>query len=85
MQPGFQMVHPSAWMALESSRSRRMILGTPDRVRAEIEAVAAEYRADEIMIVNILHDPVARRRSYALTAEAFGLTAPVVTQSAVFA
>jgi luciferase family oxidoreductase group 1 len=67
-----------------ASRSRRMVLGTPDRVRAEIEAVAEEYEADEIMIVNILHDPAARRRSYTLTAEAFGL-APVVTQGAVFA
>lgn len=61
--------------ALVPSRSRRMILGTKDEVRAGIEAVAAEYGAEEIMVVNILHDHAARLRSYALLAEAFGLTA----------
>lgn len=58
-----------------SSRSRRMILGTPDMVRAGVEAVAAEYGADEVMVVNIMYDHEARRRSYALLAEAFELTA----------
>ena len=50
---------------------RRIITGTPGRVRAAIEAVAAEYTANEVFIVNILHDHAARRRSYELIAEAF--------------
>jgi luciferase family oxidoreductase group 1 len=69
-----------------ATRRRRMILGTQETVRAGIEAVAAEYGADEIMIVNIMHDHVARRRSYALIAEAFGLAASgQAMTSAVFA
>ena len=56
-------------------RQRRMILGTPDAVRTQIESVAAEYAADEVLLVNILHDHAARRRSYQLVAEAFSLAA----------
>ena len=53
---------------------RRMILGDPPAVRAGIEAVAREYGAGEVLLVNILHDHAARRRSYELVAGAFGIT-----------
>jgi hypothetical protein len=33
--------------------------------------VAAEYEADEVMLVTITHDHGARRRSYELVADAF--------------
>jgi luciferase family oxidoreductase group 1 len=56
------------------TRSRRMVLGNPEEVRAGIEAVAGEYGADEVLLVNILYDHEARKRSYALAAQAFGLT-----------
>jgi luciferase family oxidoreductase group 1 len=49
---------------------RRIITGDPDTVRAALETVAAEYAADEVFIVNILHDHSARLRSYELIAEA---------------
>ena len=54
-------------------RARRRITGSPATVRAGIEAVAKEYGADEAMIVTITWDHAARRRSYELIAEAFGL------------
>ena len=54
-------------------RARRRITGTPEAVRAGIEAVARDYDADEVMIVTITWDHGARRRSYELIAEAFGL------------
>ena len=54
-------------------RQRRRIAGSAGKVRAEIEAVAAEYGADEAMIVTITYAHAARRRSYELVAEAFGL------------
>ncbi len=57
-----------------SSRSRRMILGTPSMVRAGIEDVAAEYGASEVMVLNIMYDHEARRRSYAMLADAFALS-----------
>ena len=55
---------------------RRRIVGAPDTVRAGIEQVAAEYGADEVIGVTITHDHGARRRSYELIADAFGLAAP---------
>jgi luciferase family oxidoreductase group 1 len=57
------------------SGRRRTILGTPDAVRAGIEAAAAEYGAEEVIVVTITYDHAARRRSYELIAEAFGLAA----------
>ena len=53
---------------------RRIITGSPDRVRERIESVAAEYGADEVFVVNIVHDPAARIRCYELIAQAFRLT-----------
>jgi luciferase family oxidoreductase group 1 len=52
---------------------RRIITGAPARVREAIEAVAKSYEAEEVFIVNILHDHNARRRSYELIAREFGL------------
>jgi alkanesulfonate monooxygenase SsuD/methylene tetrahydromethanopterin reductase-like flavin-dependent oxidoreductase (luciferase family) len=52
---------------------RRAIIGTPEKVRAALEELAEEYGADEVIVVTITHDHGARRRSYELIAEAFGL------------
>ncbi len=52
---------------------RRRIVGSPTRVRERIEAAAAEYGADEAMIVTITYDHEARCRSYDLIADAFGM------------
>jgi luciferase family oxidoreductase group 1 len=53
------------------TRRRRAIIGTPTIVRDQLSALAAEYEADEIMVVTITYDHQARRRSYELLAEAF--------------
>jgi alkanesulfonate monooxygenase SsuD/methylene tetrahydromethanopterin reductase-like flavin-dependent oxidoreductase (luciferase family) len=50
-----------------------MVLGEPQSVRAGLEAIAAEYGAQELIVVTITHDHAARRRSYELLAEAFEL------------
>jgi luciferase family oxidoreductase group 1 len=60
---------------VEHSR-RRQIVGTPDRVGAGIEALAASYGVDEVVVLTITHDFEARKRSYALLAEACGLGKP---------
>lgn len=52
---------------------RRAIVGSPATVRAGLEEVAAAYAAEEVMVVTIVHDHEARRRSYELMAEACGL------------
>jgi luciferase family oxidoreductase group 1 len=53
--------------------NRRMITGTPTQVRTAIESVAADYEAEEVFVVNIVHSHEARRRSYELIAQAFEL------------
>lgn len=55
--------------------ARRMVVGTPAEVRAGLEAVAADYGAQELLVVTITHDHAARMRSYELIAAEFGLTA----------
>ncbi|MFZ2006780.1 MAG: LLM class flavin-dependent oxidoreductase [Stellaceae bacterium] len=57
---------------VEHSR-RRQIVGTPDTVKPQLEALAETYGVDEIVVLTITHDFAARKRSYALLAEAFGL------------
>jgi len=53
---------------------RRQIVGTPDTVKPRLEALAESYGVDEIVVLTITHDYQARKRSYALLAEAFELT-----------
>jgi alkanesulfonate monooxygenase SsuD/methylene tetrahydromethanopterin reductase-like flavin-dependent oxidoreductase (luciferase family) len=52
---------------------RRLITGNPVTVRPAIEDLAREYGAEEVMVVNIVHDHAARRRSYELVAREFTL------------
>jgi luciferase family oxidoreductase group 1 len=52
---------------------RRSVLGAPDAVRAELEDVVEKYGAEEAIVVSITYDHQARRHSYELLAEAFGL------------
>jgi luciferase family oxidoreductase group 1 len=57
----------------ELAMRRRTIVGTPAQVRAGIEDAAAEYGAEEVIVVTITYDHGARRRSYELIAQEFGL------------
>ena len=69
----------AAYPFSESERTRnaairaRAAYGTPTTVRARLTAIAHENGADEVAIVTALHDPAARRRSFELIAQAFGL------------
>lgn len=51
----------------------RFVAGGPADVRASLEQMATESGADELMIQDLIADPVARRRSHELLAQAFGL------------
>ena len=53
--------------------SRRFVLGSPATVRAGIEEAAEEYGVAEVFLLTITHEHDARRRSYELIAEEFGL------------
>ncbi len=51
----------------------RVIVGGIDSVKARLLALIEATRADELMITTMVFDHAARRRSYELLAEAFGL------------
>ena len=51
----------------------KAIVGAPEQVKARLEALAAAHGAQEVAVLSPCHDPEARRRSYRLLAEAFGL------------
>ena len=53
--------------------TRRTIVGAIDKVRAQVEQLADDYGAEEVVAVPITHDHAARRRSYELLADAFDL------------
>jgi luciferase family oxidoreductase group 1 len=53
---------------------RRLIIGSPPIVRRDLESLATEYAADEVMIVTITYDHAARRRSYELVAQQFSIS-----------
>jgi luciferase family oxidoreductase group 1 len=53
---------------------RRQVVGDPAQVKEKLEAMAVEYGVEEIVVLTITHDFSARKRSYALLAEAFGMT-----------
>ena len=61
--------HPESLAAV--MKRRRAIIGRPAVVRDQLVKLAAEYEADEIMVVTITYDHDARRRSYELLAAAF--------------
>lgn len=56
-----------------ASQRRRVVLGTPDRVRARLLELREEYAADELMVITITGDYDSRLRSYELLADACGL------------
>jgi len=52
---------------------RRQIVGAPEQCRARLQELGTQFGVDEFVIVSICHDFGARKRSYQLLAEAFGL------------
>lgn len=61
-----------------STRRRRTTVGSPSDVRNSLDSVAALYQADELMLVNIMPDHHARRSSYQLIAQEYGLAKNVL-------
>jgi luciferase family oxidoreductase group 1 len=65
------------WSPAEKEMASRMlacsVVGAPDTVRHGLERFVAWTKADELMVVSAIHDPQARRQSYAMLAEIAGL------------
>ncbi|HEY4277741.1 MAG TPA: LLM class flavin-dependent oxidoreductase [Conexibacter sp.] len=61
------------WSPAEKAQAEHMlhyaVNGSPEKVRAGLEALVAETGADELMVVSAIYDPDARKRSFELLAE----------------
>ncbi len=90
--PPYEEIRDYPYSPAERERAayqrQRMVSGTPDVVKAKLEALAAEYGVEEVTIVTITHAFADRLRSYELLAEAFNLvpvSAPVSAPELVLA
>ena len=50
------------------------IWGTPDIVAGKLAALAEELKVEDVVVLSTAHDPEARRRSYTLLAQEFGMS-----------
>ena len=60
-------------LAVVESYRHLQIIGSPETVRARIDALATETGSDEVMVTTMVHDHAARLRSYELLAGAYGM------------
>jgi len=60
--------------SLASMRARAFV-GSVATVRERIDRLVAQFSLDEVVVNTWAHDPAVRRTSYALLAEAYGLSA----------
>lgn len=58
--------------ARAKERSQALIVGTPDKVRDQLLALAQAHGADELMLNTLVCDPADRLDAYRLLAQSFG-------------
>ena len=78
--PSVEEAEEYAYSDLELARVAKMrdaaMVGAPEQVKAKLEALSAAHGGiAEFAVITHCHDPEARRRSYTLLAEVFGLKA----------
>ncbi len=59
--------------ALIGRNRTRLVVGGKDKAMAHLEPLIRSTQADELMVTTMIYDHEARKRSYALLAEAFGI------------
>jgi luciferase family oxidoreductase group 1 len=62
--------------ALIGRNRSRLVVGGKDKVMAHLEPLIASTQADELMITTMIYDHEARKHSYELLAQAFGVPQP---------
>jgi luciferase family oxidoreductase group 1 len=69
--------YPYAPIDLEHIRARRarLFVGAPNTVMERLSPLIVATKADELMVTTMVYDHAARRHSYELLAQAFGLDA----------
>ncbi len=73
-EAALQELGSNAGMETERQEWPAHFIGTPERVREELTLMATALEVDELLVVTITHDHQARRRSYELLADAFGIS-----------
>jgi alkanesulfonate monooxygenase SsuD/methylene tetrahydromethanopterin reductase-like flavin-dependent oxidoreductase (luciferase family) len=63
-----------AEQAIADKLQRKAIVGSAAQVQARLQTLANDLQLDELVVVTWTHEAQARRRSYELLAQAFGLT-----------
>lgn len=53
---------------------KRMLVGTPRKIKEELQLLSEIYATDEFMIITNIHDFQGKLNSYTMLAEAFGLS-----------
>jgi len=81
--PEEALAHPFTAAEREAVRRNRarLFVGTPAAVREKLMTLVAAAGADEVMITTMVYDHAARKRSYELLAQAFGLEPAPDTRS----
>jgi luciferase family oxidoreductase group 1 len=59
--------------ALIAQNRARLVVGSKAKVMAHLEPLIESTQADEVMVTTMIYDHAARKHSYRLLAEAFGL------------
>jgi luciferase family oxidoreductase group 1 len=67
--------YSAAERALIARNRQRLFVGDKATVVARLASMIAATKADEVMVTTMIHDHGARRRSYELLADAFGVKA----------
>ena len=57
----------------EKPSKKNRSVGSPATVMRQLEPMIAASQADELMVISWIYDHEARRTSYSLLADAFGL------------
>jgi alkanesulfonate monooxygenase SsuD/methylene tetrahydromethanopterin reductase-like flavin-dependent oxidoreductase (luciferase family) len=68
-------------LPLTTDRSEwpRLFVGDQRQVHEQLSEMAHELQIDELMLITVVHGHEARKRSYQLMAEAFGIVSNKVT------
>ena len=74
-----EYVFTPAERELVRSWTSPLIVGNPDEVCVQLEALAQRTGVDELMITTMVHGPADRLRSYELLAEAWNV-APITSR-----
>jgi alkanesulfonate monooxygenase SsuD/methylene tetrahydromethanopterin reductase-like flavin-dependent oxidoreductase (luciferase family) len=73
VEQGIHRTYGERELAVIAHEKARSIIGTPERVTAQMHALQEQFQADELIVISVAGSYAARTRSYQLLAEAFEL------------